>query len=252
MKQIAFAIIFFMKISVTLCQVVDEYSVTAPKLNMRIGPGTTYEVKASLQKNDYVTVIKKETDEWWYVDYNGVKGFVSSGFLVIDPYSGWTKMNYETGSTPENENFVPEVDIRMDNYLKVNVGKSTDVIVKLMKKGTQNDKCIRIVYIREGDSYVIKYIPEGKYYLKLAYGKDYRESVVDGKPYMRFVKNAQYENGDEVLDFYLKKRPNNKVGDKEYENWDVPSFELSLDVVTLKNASNEFSTNNISEVEFNK
>lgn len=241
-----------MKISVAFCQVVNEYAVTAPKLNMRTGPGTTYEVKASLQKDDYVTVIKKETDEWWYVDYNGVKGFVSSAFLVIDPYSGWVKMNYETGSTPKYEIFEPEVDIEMDNYLKINVGKSTDVIVKLMKIGAQEDKCVRIAYIREGDSFSINNIPEGEYYLKLAYGKDYRESVVDKKPYMKFVKNAQYEIGDDILDFYLVKKPNNKVGDKEYENWDIPSFELNLEMVVSKKSGNEFSTNNISEAEFNK
>jgi hypothetical protein len=121
-----------------------------------------------------------------------------------------------------------------------------------MKKNYYEDECIRIVYVRSKDTYEIRNIPEGRYYLKIAYGKDYRQKVVDNQCYVKFMQNAQYEKGVEVLDFNKIKQPDKKIGNEIYENWNVPSFELSLDVIVTKGTKSTFKSNDISEAEFNK
>jgi hypothetical protein len=234
-------------------QINNKYVVNAAKLNMRIGAGTNFEILQSLEKDDDVELIEKGSNGWWLVKAKEIEGYVSGQFLKLDPYGDWEKQNYQSGVTPECENVIPEYDNNIDNYLKVSVGYNTDAIVKLMKKGVYNDLCIRIVYVRAGDSFDMKNIPEGRYYLKIAYGKDYRKKMVDNLCYVKFVKDAQYEKGDRILDFYMKSKPDTREGNYTYKNWDIPVFELSLNVVKVKTEnSKQFDANNISEREFNQ
>jgi len=230
----------------------ETYLVTSQTLNMRGGPGTDYNVINTLKNGDAVTLIQKYNNAWWKVDFEGTKGYVYSSFLKLDSYSGWEKKNYQSGVTPDCENVIPKYDYDLDNYLRINVGSGTDVVVKLMKKGSYSDDCIRIVYVRSGDTYEIKNIPQGRYYLKIAYGKDYRKKIIDSICYVKFMKNAQYEKGIEILDFSLIKKPNERIGNNIYESWDVPSFELFLDVIETYGASKTFKASDISEEEFNK
>jgi hypothetical protein len=230
----------------------EQYLVNNKTLNMRSGSGKEYEVIATLSMGDAVTIIQKHDNGWWEVDFEGTQGYVFSSMLKVDPYTGWEKKNYQSGVTPDCENVTPIYDYDLDNYLRINVGSGTDVVVKLMKKENYEDECIRIVYVRSGDTFEIKNIPEGRYYLKIAYGKDYRKKIVDNLCYVKFMNNAQYEKGSEILDFNKIKQPDETVGDKIYENWSVPSFELSLDVIVKKGTKSTFKANDISESEFNK
>jgi hypothetical protein len=230
----------------------EKYIVTSQTLNMRSGPGTEHKVIKSLSIGDIVTLIKKYDSNWWEVAINEDRGYLYSSYLKIDPESGWEKKNYESGATPDCENVTPKYDSEIDNFLRVKVGTGTDVIIKLMKKGGYNDECIRIVYIRSGDTFEIKNVPEGQYYLKIAYGKDYRKKISDGICFVKFTKNAHYEKGIEILDFNLIKNPDRRIGDRIYESWSVPSFELFLDVIETYGADKKFKANSISEEEFNK
>jgi hypothetical protein len=230
----------------------EQYLVNSKTLNMRSGPGKEYEIITTLSIGDAVTLIEKNENGWWSVDFEGIQGYVFSSFLKIDPYNGWEKKNYQSGITPECENVTPKYDYELDNYLRVNVGSGTDVVIKLMKKSGYSDECIRIVYVRSGDTYEIKNIPQGRYYLKIAYGKDYRKKIVDSICYVKFMKNAQYEKGIEILDFNLIKKPNERIGNNVYESWDVPSVEIFLDVIETYAANKEFKASDISEAEFNK
>ena len=230
----------------------EQYLVNSKTLNMRSGPGKEYGIITSLSMGDVVTLIEKNKNGWWSVDFDGTQGFISSSFLKIDPYSGWEKKNYQSGVTPECENVTPKYDYGLDNYLRINVGSGTDVVVKLMKKGSYEDECIRIVYVRSGDTYEIKNIPEGRYYVKIAYGKDYRKKIVDNMCYVKFLKSAQYEKGSEILDFYKIKQADERIGKNIYENWSIPSFELSLNVIMTKETKSTFKSDDISESEFNQ
>ena len=246
---------FLLLVTLTmLCsaQTTEQYLVNSKTLNVRSGPGKEYEVTKTLSMGDAVTLNEKYENGWWSVDFNGTKGYVFSSLLKIDPYSGWEKKNYRSGVTPECENVTSQYDYQLDNYLRLNVGTLTDVVVKIMKSEYNKDECVRIVYVRSRDTYDIKNIPEGRYYLKIAYGKDYRKKIVDNLCYVKFMKNAQYEKGSEILDFYKIKKPNQTIGDKTYENWSVPSFELSLDIIVAKGTKSTFKSNDISEATFNQ
>jgi hypothetical protein len=252
MKKALLILLLLTITTLASAQTNEQYIVNSKTLNLRSGAGKEYEVIKTLSMGDTLSLIQKYSNNWWEVDFNGIKGYVHSSLLKIDPYSGWEKKNYQSGVTPDCENITPKYDYNLDNYLRINVGSGTDVVVKLMKKGYNEDECIRIVYVRSGETYDIKNIPEGRYYLKIAYGTDYRKKIIDNICHVKFMKNAQYEKGREILDFYKIKQPNQIIGNDIYENWSIPSFELSLDVIVTKVAQSKFKSNAISETEFNR
>lgn len=221
------------------------YLVDSKTLNVRSGPGVNFEVLATLTKGQEVMLLNSENTNWWLVEIENKQGFVSSKYLKEDPFATWEKKYYSSGSAPECENINPKFDTSIKNYLKINVGSNTDVVVKLMKKNLMGDDyCIRIAYVRSNEFYKMENIPEGHYYLKIAYGSDYRQKIENGQCKVRFVRNAEYEKGEENLSFY--KIP--VIG-----GFDIPSFELTLDMIIVEGQRiNEFDSDTISEEEFNK
>jgi curved DNA-binding protein CbpA len=152
---------------------------------------------------------------------------------------GWTETKVNTGHMPVCYNFTPKQS-DIDNYLEVHVGGNTDVVIKVMS--LQTNKCIRYVFINSRSTYKIKNIPEGKYYLKIAYGKDWFSKVENGRCIGKFLRNKIYEKGNHILDFTIQKIDDGYI---------VPYFELQLDVVGARNA-NTFDSQDISENEFNE
>jgi len=155
--------------------------------------------------------------------------------LIIE---GWKETEINNGLLPSCYNFTPKKGI-VDNFLEVHVGGGTDVAIKVMSLA--NERCIRYVFINRGSTYRIKNIPEGRYYLKIAYGKDWLSKAVDGKCVGRFLQFPIYEKGDDVMDFNLQQLA---------DGYNVPSFELKLDVIA-STTMNTFDTQKISETEFN-
>ena len=106
----------------------------------------------------------------------------------------------------------------------------------------QNDKCFRYVFINRGSTYRIRNVPEGRYYLKIAYGKDWFSKIVEEKCIGRFLQNPFYEQGEDILDFNVR-----HFADRD----SIRSFQLQLDVIA-STTMNTFDSKNISEIEFNK
>ena len=256
-------ILFFLSHLTAFSQSEYIYIVNAPTLNVRECEGTNCKVIYKFVKGDTVLlgINRPNPGEWlavrftyWEKSTNSDEltlpklragfGYVYAKYLTkskADPYKDWVKKSYVSGTTPDCENVSPEYDYDLENHLKIKVGYNTDVVVKMMKKSSYGDRCIRVVYVNGGDTFYMKNIPEGIYYLKIAYGKDYRQSVVDKKCYIKFIKNAQYEKGSETMDFKVVKTS---------QGISIPYFELFLDVVTTIDA-NKFKTGNISEADFN-
>jgi len=159
------------------------------------------------------------------------------GILMME---GWESNNYKNGLMPDCYNFTPRHNKSLDNYLELIVGGGTDVAVKLLNK--DNDNCIRYVFVTRNSSFKIPNIPEGNYYLKIAYGKDWMSKVEANKCIGKFLRNPKYEIGVDILDFNLK---------YEGSSCSVPYYILSLDVVAT-DYINSFNSQNISENEFNK
>jgi hypothetical protein len=152
---------------------------------------------------------------------------------------GWSEKYIENGQLPICYNFKPQKGKR-DNYLEVSVGGGTDVSIKVMNVDT--DKCVRYVFINSGSTYKINNIPEGRYYLKIAYGKNWLSKVENGQCIGRFVRSPMYEKGDDILDFNIHHTEN---------GYSIPSFQLQLDVIA-NDISNSFASKNISEEQFNQ
>ncbi len=152
---------------------------------------------------------------------------------------GWKDEEIQNGQLSTCYNFKPAKG-KVKNHLEVIVGGGTDVSIKVMNLETE--KCIRYVFINSGTTYKIDNIPEGKYYLKIAYGKDWLSKIENGKCIGKFVKNPLYEKGEDILDFNIQRNSNGRS---------IPSYKLSLDVVS-SGISNSFNSQNISENDFNK
>jgi hypothetical protein len=158
----------------------------------------------------------------------------------VDPYADWEKVDLRTGTTPDCFNFTPTYDFAIKNKLSVKVGSNTDVVLKLCSNTT--NKCIRYVYIRSGETYKIKNIPQDKYYTKIAYGTDWRQKIDNGQCVGKFTHNALYKKGEEIMDFHKQINRN---------HIQVPYFSLFLDV-SVNDSTQKYETNSISEEEFNK
>lgn len=152
---------------------------------------------------------------------------------------GWQESQFSNGQFPTCYNFKPRKG-DIDNYLQVTVGSGTDVAIKVMN--VESDLCIRYLYINSKSTYKVRNIPEGRYYLKIAYGKNWYSKVVNGQCTGKFASNALYEKGDDIMNFNLRYTDN---------GYDIPSYKLELDVVS-STPFNTFNSQDISEVEFNK
>ena len=133
----------------------------------------------------------------------------------------------------------PRYDRGLNNKLLITVGSSSSVAVKLID--ITNKKCIRYVFINKNSTYSIKNIPEGRYYLKIAYGDEW--GIMNGLPNGtgRFTKNSLFEKGEEILDYNLVKSGN---------GYQIPSFSLKLDVIVTEENKYSFNANKINENDF--
>lgn len=125
---------------------------------------------------------------------------------------------------------------RQDNYFDIEIGKGCDVAVKIMDVAT--DKCIRYVFVPENSSANIQMIPQGKYYLKLAYGKDWMEfDNGDGTLSAKFTSNVTYDKSTDIFDFGKKNSSS------------IVNYLLQINIVDSE-LQNSFGTIEISEAEF--
>lgn len=176
-----------------------------------------------------------------------VKQYIPSELPKED--DSWEEVAYYTGARPSCLNFAPKFDKSIDNKLMVSVGYNSDVVVKLMN--ASDKKCIRYVYIKAGDTYSIRNIPEGVYFLKIAYGKKWKQKIEGEQCVGKFTKNALYEKGDDLLDFNKVYKGKYAENGESYDSWDIPSFSLRLDVITT-DKQNQFDSDEISESQFNQ
>lgn len=125
---------------------------------------------------------------------------------------------------------------QQDNYFDIEIGNGCDVAVKIVDATT--DKCIRYVLVPESSSVNVQMIPQGKYYLKLAYGKGWMEyDNGNGNITGKFTKNVSYDKSIDVFDFGKKNSSN------------IVSYVLQINVVDSQ-LQNNFGTIEITEDDF--
>lgn len=147
---------------------------------------------------------------------------------------GWTFENPEGGELSEKYGVIPAFGIQ-DNYFDIHIGEGFSVAVKIMDANT--GKCIRYVFVPEGETITTNQIPQGQYYLKLAYGKDWMESSEGGVIRGKFTRCPLFEKSTSSYDFGKK---NSQC---------VVNYSLELNVIN-GNLDQNFETVKISETEF--
>lgn len=273
MKTILTSVLVFLSVCFSQIVAQDElYFVSSPTSFIRSGPKPIFSVIQELTKGDQVQLIDDSYGEWWAVQYGNTNGFMNSNDLIAiaapvaapkvvervvyrdrevyvdnssssDEYEDWDETEYETGETPQCLNIVPEFDYKMDNHLIIkNEGSQSEAVVKLIKIDNPNGEEVtyRIAFIKAGDNHDMRNIPKGKYYLKIAYGQVWKETSINNRCTGKFTKNAQYERGDDIVDF---------TPIRTSKGLELPSYELSLDV--NHSGGNGLATDDISEDEFN-
>jgi len=155
---------------------------------------------------------------------------------------GYNEEKLISGRFPNCYNFTPKYS-ELNNFLKISIGNNTDVAVKIMNAAS--DECIRFVYVNSGTSYKAKNIPEGIYYLKIAYGTDWFSRTKAGQCEGKFTKYALYKVGKDQMDYNVIEEVHE---DKTHTS--IPSFEVSLHI-EISDTSSVLQTNTISEEEFN-
>jgi hypothetical protein len=124
-----------------------------------------------------------------------------------------------------------------DNYFDIAIGQGCSVAIKIMNAST--NRCIRYVYVPENETVTVTEIPQGVYYLKLAYGQDWMELPTDSITHGKFSKNVFYERSTNTYDFGKK----NSLQEVNYD--------LRINVCEEAGINN-FETSPISEEEFLK
>ncbi len=247
--------LFFILFFVSINYAQESYVVNAKTVNVRKEANIKAEILGTINQGEVVSVINTDNEDWWLISYYGTEGYVSSKLLISieqsQKYKSWQKVDANTGDDFNCENIQPQYDTSIDNELIINVGYTSDVVVKLMN---YSGLCIRISYIKAGDKYSMKNIPLGDYYLKIAYGKEFRKLTQDNQCIVKFLRDAVYEKGEQNLAFRKTRNGTRTVGDKEYANYDISYFELSLNLEFAKGSGkgNSFSSKKISENDFNQ
>lgn len=89
-----------------------------------------------------------------------------------------------------------------DNYFDIVVGSDICIAIKIMSVDT--DKCIRYVYVPGNQTTTINNIPQGIYYLKLAYGYDWMRKRGDSHILGKFSRGVSYERSLSAYNFGMK------------------------------------------------
>ncbi len=76
-------LVSFLKPSAVESAGTTKYTVTASSLNVRSGPGTKYKVIGAIKKGKALSVIKKESNGWYKINYNGKTGYVSGSYVKV-------------------------------------------------------------------------------------------------------------------------------------------------------------------------
>lgn len=253
MKTLFIILTFIVAINSAIAQVGDGYRVKSDKLNLRVMPNKDSESLGLLSNGAELFVIET-SNEWYKVEFGKYVGWVNKNYLEPKKENSYKKLNLKTGDSPECDNMNWKYDYTSKSSLLISVGNGADFAVKIMNE--LNHDCIRAFYIRSGESICIKDIPQGRYYLKIGSGLDFRQGVEDGNCIMMFIKNASYQisnNPKDILDFIIKPKRVEVINGDEYEVQDIPRYELHLQVPqNQKGLGNNLRTNVIDVYKFNQ
>lgn len=173
---------------------------------------------------------------------NNYSSYNTAQEQVTPPTPVFRYVSMNNGNITDCPKIHPKYNYDINNKLIISVGSNANAAVKMVDIVTE--KCIRYVYIERNSTYTIRNIPEGRYYLKIAYGDNWGHKEDEGSCSNRFTSSTLFKKSDNILDYNLIDE-----GDGRYQ---IPSYSLELNVVVTNNdgSGNSLSTNSISENSF--
>ncbi|MDH5474860.1 MAG: SH3 domain-containing protein [Cyclobacteriaceae bacterium] len=239
MRFLSFFLILMIA-SIAYGQNQDVYQINVKSLVVHSKSNSDSKVIGRLNKGDAFIILSAK-DDWHEIKFGGKTGYILGPSLNQSEF--WTKRASSKEVTTKMicEDFTEQYDQKLNNYLQVNAGADRDLVIKLIKHSSSNDDCIRSIYVEAGGEVKIRNIPEGKYYVKVAYGNNWKIDTINGICYGKFDSNAIYEKGADLFDFNIVKT------EKGHQ---VPSYQLTLEIIT-NNPEGKVVENQISEEEFN-
>lgn len=148
---------------------------------------------------------------------------------------GWTLQEPAGGELDESMGVKP-IHGWQDNYFDISVGDGVNVALKIVDYAT--DRCIRYIYAPQNETVTVNEIPQGKYYIKLAYGLDWMTYRTDSGTLGKFTRKTSYKKSH-VFDFGIK------------NSRQTANYKLEINLIG-GSAENNFPTTEIDESEFER
>ncbi len=127
--------------SITISEMKDTVYVTANGVNLRIGPGTEYDVIKSLSRGDELDRVGVTNNGWSEIDWDGERAFLSNDYVSEDkPEAVVTEKNdtvYVTGNS---------VNLREGAGTEYDVTASLTKGTELKRTGTTDNGWTRVEY----------------------------------------------------------------------------------------------------------
>lgn len=151
----------------------------------------------------------------------------------------YSETNFDTGSAPYKEYFgVGKFDNESLSELTVLNYSSNDAVVLLC---TLEDRVIRNVFIEQGTTYTLRQIPEGRYIVKIMYGKSWNKEKDNGLSFPKggFMENISFSKTeeDDLFDYTFE---------RSYDGINYPTYSITLHKVQNGN----LQMDNISQSDF--
>lgn len=183
------------------------YVVKVKQTQLYNEPDANSKVVVNVQYGTQVKILK-ESGDWSMVQIGKKqKGWIWTKYVEEAPE--WKKLKLKTGNAPHKYAVKPIYDKNIDNYLNLSTSKGTEAIVKLMKMSEETvtfaDTCVRIAYIASNSTYTMKNIPLGRYYIKVAYGREYSKTTIDGEEYEGFRYYPLFELMQSTYEFKVSR-----------------------------------------------
>jgi len=180
------------------------FEVKADSLNIRKTPNSKAERIGAVRKGELVDLLDSTNGSWFkIVSAEGEKGFVLAKYLLVRPDLEWQKVQHSSGERPACENISEQYEYAKNHseYEIKNNMFSDDAIIKLYRIVGDKEICIRSVFVKHKESFTISNIPLDFYRVRYATGSDFVKQTIGGKCRVKFLRDANYYEIEEVLDF---------------------------------------------------
>lgn len=150
--------------------------------------------------------------------------------IIEKPVSKYLGNHLNNGESPYDMLYQKGTYKDTKHSLEINNQSSSDVVVLLIDKGSDN--VIRNEYVRGNSSFEMTQLPNGTYYTKYYYGKNWNPTrVLNGVQVGGFDDNELFSVSDNPNDFLEFQR----TVEGQYEYW--AQYELTLETYLVEGES---------------